>query len=157
MTRKIEGLKWAKVLEKRPACIPLGRARGAKAAGLRYERSLAEELEHIGAKHGQWFEFEDANGHGYAQADFVMRSGAGVAVLEAKYTWTMDGHVQLERLYRPLVERVWELEVLPILVCKKLVPEAKRYRISGTLSDALRDAKDGHAIWHWLGGVGVNL
>lgn len=154
MTRIVHGLKWAKALEKRPACIPQGRPRGAKAAGLRYERSLAKALPV--AKHGQWFEFEDEHGRGYCQVDLMLQLLSGILILEAKYTWTAEGHLQLEQLYIPVVSAAWGLPTRGLVVCKKLVPEMSGVAVAGDLDTALKYIACGQrCALHWLGGVRV--
>lgn len=141
--RRIVGLKWARECE-RPKCIPKGRPRGRKAAGLRYERQLAKALPE--AKHGQWFEFEDVNGRGYCQTDLLLHLGGwGIAILECKYTWTLEAQRQLDLLYRPVVERAFMLPVRCVVVCKVLVPEAPL--AAPTLGEALASGR----VWHWLG------
>lgn len=159
MTRVIRGLKWARALDARPSCIPVGRPRGAKAAGLRYERALAAALP--GAKHGQWFEFEDLAGRGYCQVDLLLDSGlrkdslgrVKLLILESKYTWTFEGHQQIEGLYRPVVERAYGCSVLGIVVAKRLIPGVQGIaRICGGLEEAIAaGAGGGRVVLHWLG------
>lgn len=118
--RRIRGLRWA-AKATRPGHTP-GRASGAKAAGLRYERALAKALP-TGWSHGEWFEFEDLNGWGMCQPDFF-KVGSAVVVLEAKYTWTSEASCQLMHLYRPVLEAVFGRPVYGVQVCKRLVPGA---------------------------------
>ena len=154
MSRQIIGLRWARPCT-RPSCIPVARPRGAKAAGLRYERALANAQ--CGAVRGQWWEFEDANGHGWCQTDVLLRPDDDCAIVqECKYSWTLDGHVQLERLYLPVVQRALGVtSVIGIVVCKRLVPEMtlQGVTIASTLQGALNSAASGRRVaWHWLGG-----
>lgn len=147
----IEGLEWAKALPGRPKCIPQGRARGAKAAGLRYEREIAGALP--GSVHGQWFEFRDRNGLGYCQPDLLLRGGPGeLVVLEAKYTWVAQGHGQIAELYRPVVELATKRWVLGIVVCKVLRSSMPGVAIASTLEEALNLARQGRTVaLHWIG------
>ena len=146
--REIHGLKWSRRLHAKPNCIPSGRPRGAKAAGLRYERQLA--LAFPSFEHGVWFEFEDLNGHGYCQVDFLIEFPRIVTILEVKYTWTIEGHLQLERLYEPVVRVALEKFAEGIVVCKRLVPEAMR---GATICPDFESARGvlGRPVWHWLG------
>lgn len=154
MKRQIVGLKSVRRLSGKPSCIPIGRPRGAKAAGLRYERELARMLPDV--PHGPWLEFEDANGKGYCQADFVLKLAGAVVVLECKYTWTATGHVEMDTLYKPLLGRLEGLPVLGVQVCKKLTPETpSRAAVRSTLAAAISAAWNGPAVWHWLGVGGI--
>ena len=147
-TRAISGLRWARPID-RPNIIPVGRPRGAKAAGLRYERALAEALP--SALHGQWFEFEDANGHGYCQTDFILSFlPRYVVVLECKYIVTTEAVQQLLHLYLPIAREVYGM-ARGVIVAKKLVPGFCRNAF-GDLESAI-SAADVMAtpVWHWLG------
>lgn len=59
----------------------------------------------IEARHwpNPWLEFEDSNGYGWAQPDFVcQRSDGLLIVVEIKLTETLDLRQELEDLYLPL-------------------------------------------------------
>ena len=136
----------------RPAQIPKSRPRGRKAAGLKYERNLAEGLP--GAKHGQWFKFVDSNGPGFCQPDILLRTPVGIAVLESKYTWTQAGHVQLDKLYIPVVEMAWpDQPAFGIVVCKVLTADVDPSWICRDLASAIaRAAGDAsRTVLHWIG------
>lgn len=145
--RKITGLKWARPCS-RPNSIPVGRPRGAKAAGLRYERALASAVPN--ATHGQWFEFEDANGRGHCQPDLILFFDSIVIVLESKYTWTLAGHRQIEELYIPVLQEVYRRKVYGGVVCKVLTPICDA-RISSDLETFIAEIKFGRAVLHWIG------
>ena len=155
--RQIEGLRHAARLGAKPRSIPIGRPRGAKAFGVRYEKALERELG-LGAlprfERGIWFEFEDRNGPGYCQVDFLSDEVAGDAVvLECKYSWTELGHLELETLYRPVVERALGVEVFGIVVCKNLAEGMREAgaRVFGEASSALAFAKSGgRSVRQWL-------
>ncbi len=153
--REISELLWAKPME-RPAGIPIGRPRGAKAAGLRYERALVRALPPPKV-HGQWFEFEDRRGRGVCQPDILVsrERGGMIAVLEAKYSWTAEGHQQLEKLYLPVVQMALGRSAVGILVTRRLVSEMlKGIVICSTLEQAVWFAREGRrVVWHWLGTV----
>lgn len=149
MSRVIVGLRWAKACS-RPACIPKSRPRGKKAAGLKYERDLAKAIK--GAIHGQWFEFEDKNGHGWCQPDLFFTQGGEIFVLESKYTWTQSGHDQINLLYRPVLEAAFNIPVSGIVVCKVLTPDVEAHWVKGTLEEAIEQAKqDRKTVLHWVG------
>lgn len=147
--RVVRGLVRARVCD-RPAGIPYTQARGAKAAGLRYERDLARGI--IGAKHGQWFEYWDAKGLGHCQPDIIIRLPWGVLILEAKYTWTEEGHGQVERLYAPVVSKALELPAVGMVVCKVLTTGTPRNLVHSTMTEAVASALAGRrTVLHWLG------
>lgn len=155
MTREIEGLLWSRACP-RPAGIPIGRPRGAKAAGLRYERALARALP-APRVHGQWFEFEDARGRGVCQTDLLLSVSRGgtIVVLEVKYSWTAEGHQQLEKLYLPIVQKATGRQVIGIVVTRRLTESMPRdLVVCSTLAQAIAAASAGRrAVWHWLGTV----
>lgn len=145
--RVVKGLKWVQTAEG-----PFGRARarGAKAKGLQYERALARALPW--AQHGPWFEYEDSKGLGLCQPDFVIEEEERVIVLEAKYTWTLQGHLQIEQLYRPVLEMLLGKPVVGIEVCKVLLPEAREQGavVFSSLADALASSPRPWRVWHWI-------
>jgi hypothetical protein len=150
--RKISGLKWAKASDRRPFGTPkIGR--GAKSYGIRYERAVAKAL--TGATHGQWFEFEDSNGLGMCQTDFLVLRAGVIGIVEVKYTWTPEAEDQIERLYKPVVSAALGLPVCGLVICKNLTREVPADTVFETFGEAL-----GSAIWwsggplpvlHWLG------
>lgn len=143
--RVVRGLQWARFAEKAPFGTPRGK--GAKALGLRYERLLAKALP--SAVHGAWFEFQDSNGRGFCQPDLLTQLGETLVVLEAKYSWVPEGQTQIEYLYKPVLEKVYEKRVIGIVVCKTLRPGVIG-RIVSTLDDALSSALNGEVtVLHW--------
>src|SRR5215475_908738 len=109
---------WARPI-KRPSFIPQSHPRGAKAAGLRYERRFAKFLEPLGCVHSQWFEFEDQSGIRYCQTDIIYPVSRRLfAVLEVKYTLTDRAYDQLLDLYGPVVEAAYATPVGLITVYK---------------------------------------
>lgn len=141
----------------RPACIPVGRPRGAKAAGLRYERALAAALPQ--AEHGAWFEYRDANGPGYCQPDLLLHLPSITVVLEIKYTWTDKAYDQIEKLYLPVLQIALGKPVIGMQICKKLVPQAAAAsRICSMLGNGLILAHRGERVaMQWLEGTPVML
>ncbi len=149
MSRQISGLIWAKPCS-RPGCIPQSRPRGKKAAGIRYERDLAQALP--GAIHGQWFEFQDSAGHGWCQPDLFLREKDAIFVLEAKYTWKRGASKQISGLYKPVLEAAFGLPVLGIVVCKVLTRETPKGSVCSSLEEAKqRAAGPWPVVLHWIG------
>jgi hypothetical protein len=120
-----EPLLWSRTCE-RPMCIPVGRPRGAKAEGLRYEKSLATTIKGTGpliwqVLHGQWFQFNDGAGEGYCQTDILVFNKDVVFVLECKLTWTEGARDSLLGLYVPIVSKAFRKEARGIVACENLV------------------------------------
>jgi hypothetical protein len=105
------------------------------------------------AQHGQWFEFRDRAGLGHCQPDLLIDRAKYVIVLEVKYTWTAEGHTQIDQLYRPVVERALGKPVIGIVVCKMLTPTVA-FPVVSLLEDAL--VLGGNVVLHWpgFGGIG---
>lgn len=154
MHRVVKGLQWARVGGGDGPNHPIRRARGAKAMGLRYERGLAKALPE--ARHGVWFEFFDASGHGWCQPDFLLASEMGLVILESKYTWVAEGHTQIDWLYRPVVEMALGIPALGIVVCKNLTPSSPKTH--SDLNSAIAAAVGPRqSVLHWLGNVPLFL
>ena len=150
--RVISDLKWAHPLDSRPPCIPTSRPRGAKAAGLRFERELAKHLP--SALHGQWFEFEDQNGHGYCQTDLIYSLlPAYLAVLEVKYTLVPGAHSKLLNLYLPVVSAALSRPAVGVVCVKNLDPRYRRGCIHTDLHTAASHAATTSypALLQWSG------
>lgn len=151
--RVISGLRWAKALAGRPACIPHGRARGVKAYGIRYEKAIGKQFS--AESRGRWFEYEDREGRGYCQVDFLLGQLGRLVVVEAKYTWTLDGHRELETLYLPVVEEAFGLPARGVVVARNLTADTLDYaEVFHRVEDAA-SAGAKRSVWHWMGDVGV--
>lgn len=150
--RVIKGLKWVTICGTPSFAQGVRRPRGAKAKGLKYEREIAQTLGCSAGSSwiaGQWFEFADANGKGYAQVDFMSIQSDAVVVLEAKLSWCPEGHTQLEQLYRPLIEMAFRKPMVGLVICKHLIPECKG-AIASTLGSALQAARScRNVVLHW--------
>ena len=133
-----------------PGFAKPGRSRGAKAKGRAYEKAVGR-FALPKAVAGQWWEAEDATGKFFCQTDFVLRWRDVLVVVEAKYTWTMDGHRQAQELYAPIVELAMKRRTVGLVVCKRLVPGAPK--VCERVDDAIGQALAGAAlpVWQWLG------
>lgn len=148
--RQVSGLRWAKRMEARPGFIPIGRPRGAKAQGIRYEKALGLALGPE-ARRGVWWEFEDAQGHGYCQTDFLLELAQGSVILEVKYTWVPEGHQQIEGLYGPVVAAALGKPAVGLVVAKRLVQSNMMVGVvvAGELKQALEFVGKGQRVcWH---------
>lgn len=149
-SRIISGLKFA-VTCGTPFHVGVSRPRGAKAHGVRYEKQIAKALPL--ARHGQWFQFIDANGHGTCQTDLLLEFPDLAVVLEAKYTWTLAGHLQVEKLYQPVVARALGKPCIGLVICKALRDEVEMGEVMVThrLMDAISWSQRKRTVLHWLG------
>lgn len=135
MGRQVVGLKTATLLAERPSCIPLSRPRGAKAAGLRFEKALASHLK--GCLHGQWFEYEDFNGFGYCQSDIIFSFlPSYLCIIEAKYTFVPGAHAKLANLYIPIISKALKAPCCGVVIVKNLDPRYRRGRLFTSLPAA---------------------
>jgi hypothetical protein len=106
--RRIIGLKTAARLLTSP--FPKSHLTERQKKGLAFEKKVVARLEELWpgrVLHGPWFEFEDANGHGYCQADVLVNRGDWLMIVEAKLTQQEKAWLQLEGLYMPVVELLW--------------------------------------------------
>jgi hypothetical protein len=152
--RVVEGLRWARPCA-RPACIPHGRPRGVKALGVSYERrvgaAVVARLGPASVRSGQWFEFEDANGHGWCQVDVLARLGDLVAVLECKLADVAGAQGQLRELYLPVVALATRRPVVGVVVVRHLERGAQVPRVCTSLREALTCAAGAPSVLHWIG------
>lgn len=149
--RIISGLQYAHQCPTPQHAQGVRRPRGAKAHGLRYEKSVAKALPL--AAHGRWFQFLDANGIGTCQTDLLLEFKDLVVVLEAKYTWTLTGHVQVERLYQPVVAKALGKPVVGLVICKNLLDESAmgEVMVVHRLMEAIAWCQRKRTVLHWLG------
>lgn len=135
----------------RPAHIPKSRPRGAKAAGIRYEKALAAAIPR--ADWGQWFEFRDLNGPGHCQTDLIIVGTKRVVIIECKLTEVEHGRTQLQELYFPIAKMVWpDKKPLGIVAARHLSKEYELSRVETTLKGAMERAERQGEIptLHWM-------
>ncbi len=126
--RVIENLRSVWLCEK-PAVIPASRPRGAKKLGHTYEKNFGKALALAFPKNqvraSQWFYFLDENGFGYCQTDWLVILPLEVLIFECKLTDTEKGRSQINRLYRPVVEKVFGLPARGMVVTRHLTRETE--------------------------------
>lgn len=148
--RSIVGLQYAARCL-RPSHIPKSRPKGAKAAGLRYEKALAAAIPR--AEHGQWFEFKDMNGPGHCQMDLVIEGQKRIVILECKLTEVDQGISQLRDLYFPIAKMVWpDKKPLGIVAARHLSKCSDIGLVETTLKGAILRAETQGMIpvLHWM-------
>ena len=106
--------------------VPFGRprrARGAKAAGLRYQHKIEGWADRGGLGAGRvlvgpWFQYSDfASDRNFCQPDLLVDRGDGEGIIcEIKLGWTADAWWQLAKLYAPVVRAAWGWRS-PVLLC----------------------------------------
>ena len=123
----IRGLRWAKALDRQPNFLSSPKIRGIQRAGLIYENRIANYLQAIYGKdviHGQWYAFEDRRGLGWCQPDIIIlpnRNRKYILVIECKLKATKKAWVQLNYLYRPIMERLYpQVDIRLVQVVKNL-------------------------------------
>lgn len=149
----VSQVRWASLCE-RPSCIPVqkpSQVRGAKAAGLRYERLFAKQFPQ--SLHGQWFEYEDRDGHGYCQPDLIVSLlPKCIIVFEVKYTLTPEAYLQLTQLYLPVVQAAMSAPVIGCIVVRNLASSiASGFFVTADLDAAIEKAMFEIPVLHWIG------
>jgi hypothetical protein len=144
--------------EDRPKFLPKSRGgrKQSVVAGLHYEKCLADYLaDRFGeenVKHGQWFEYCDEQGKGWAQTDVLVFTGPYVLIVEAKLTYTKRAaKSKLLGIYKPLVEKVWpDKKVRMVQVCKNLTWRARGQVLLSDLEDITTSmVRYKFATWNW--------
>lgn len=149
--RVVVGLRRVQALASRPSYIPKSRRlRGSKAQGLTYEKKIGKRLAAVwpGVHSGQWFEFEDANGHGCCQTDHFVVLEHHILLVECKLTETWVGFSQIDLLYRPVLEKFFGLPVIGVMACRHLVTRHNP-RLITNVSEALPRPGVNY-VWHCL-------
>lgn len=111
--RKIEVLLW--VEERKEKNLPFTLTKKSKLTpaqkkGISFEHLIEHELikHQLNFSYNTWFEFEDMNGFGYCQPDFLIYlPDSSIIILEAKYTYTPAGDEELKQLYSPIVQEYY--------------------------------------------------
>ena len=155
--RHLHSLLWAEARD----TGPFPKAKGhsiPQREGLRYERRLCRYLAGAGELlAGQWIEYEDRSGTGWAQMDALLIFPDRTLVFEAKRTWTPDAQEKLHYLYGPLVRAVWQRPTRLIQVCKHLRPGVGS-NVVFSLDEVVRVPTPGHQgdylVWCWDGREG---
>jgi len=120
------------------------RRKGSRAAGQRLERNVVAELQYLGigaVLSGQWIEYHDANGRGWAQPDAIVLANDGVSgiVFECKLKRTLDADIQLRDVYLPLVAHIWpQRKWRCVAVCQYWAGSIEGLRVVTTFDKVLQ-------------------
>lgn len=149
--RKILGLKRVGLATRNPFPGPR-KLTGSKAQGIAFQNKFGRYLAgQVDAKRLQgkvyqdlWLMFEDKNGTGYAQPDIFILEEKRIVIFECKLSQNSQAWVQLDRLYKPLLEFLFKRPAIGIQVFQRMRhEEPNRPRISVHRE---LEFKDG-AIW----------
>lgn len=132
-----------------PALARGRRPRGAKGAGIRYEKLAARALP--SCLHNPWYQFRDANGPGLCSPDLVATAEGHVVVLECKLGNYVAADAQLRELYFPVLGWVYRNPVRGIILVRHLSRDIPATRVCTSLTSALARPPDTIPILHWLG------
>lgn len=113
---------------------------------------LVREAERFGlrALNSVWFSYADLSGRHFVEVDHLLIGDGKIWVLESKLTQTSRGILQVETLYKPIVEKCYPgFQVLTVMVCQNLIRETSR--LATSLEEVLLWDKTTTLTWHWLG------
>lgn len=119
---------------------------------MRFEKRAAKHLQlslpSCEVIHGQWLEYWDDNGHGWAQPDIIVESEDRVLVCECKLTQTEFAFHQLSLLYLPLLRTIYERPLFGVQICRN-VHERPALRVKG-LDDFISPENGALRTWHLI-------
>lgn len=109
--KPIDGFSRARLVDKPPFNPNIGRPRGARAEGIRYERKVQDYLmvRYPCYMPSPWIEFVVNNTVRYCQPDglnFNFRQGV-IQIVEVKLRHTDRAYWQTEKLYKPLLRSMF--------------------------------------------------
>ena len=106
--RKIEDLLWAEESLDEPFPTRRGSTQAQK-LGFAFEKKVEKALAKakLNFSANPWFHFEDLNGIGYCQPDFLIFDATEVIILEAKLRYTPAAEEELRYLYSPIIQEVY--------------------------------------------------
>lgn len=143
-------IEWAQACS-RPSCIPVGRPRGVKAQGLRYERLLAKAWPQ--AVHGQWWTYGAYGVRKFCQTDLLLVRPTAAIIVEVKLSWTPEARRALDEVYIPVVKRALDKPAFGFMATQHL-RKGMSGVVLGDLDEAVEAAFRGwNVIWHWLPGT----
>ena len=102
--------------------------------------------------HGPWIRFEDSNGYGFAQPDYLVFDNGRLWVVECKLSHVDVVEKQLCGLYGPLLAELHqEEELILVEACSNLTPRGGRRRPHvRQLGQVLEAAPKSYHIWYQM-------
>lgn len=100
--------------------------------------------------HHQWISFhtEDSGKMQWAEPEGWIELKDRVILFECKLTGGPHGKLQMEGLYKPLLEHIIGKPVYCLLICKNLTPSTPGPFYAGPIEFAMSEQPFG--TWHWL-------
>ena len=97
----------------------------------------------------QWISYIDKEGKGFAQTDFYIVEPTFILLFEMKLTYTESAFAQMKELYVPLLEKIYQVPVVTMQVCKILY---KVPRYTSTPEEQLASPVfNANITWHYPG------
>ena len=129
--RSVRGLKKASLIEAPSFTNSFSYQNSAMLQGLRFEHKIKDFLsdrysDKAELLKGQWFQFEDIRGRGFAQPDIILFPQEFVTndpliIVEVKLTWRPGVERKLRRFYGPLCQQIWpNLKQRHVQICRGL-------------------------------------
>lgn len=126
--RLLSNLRTVKVVDKAPGFLTRGRRSASQAAGIYYERKVAEYFEaHFGEDkviHGPWLHFEDDEGHGWCQPDLIVWPPHRTKIIwvgECKLKASKEAEERLINMYIPCVSMLYpKHKIVGVQFCRHL-------------------------------------
>lgn len=153
--RTLKGLKSSVLLESAPHFIRKVKHRGARLAGIVYEKKVAQRLQDMyGPRvlHNPWFKYIDKRGEGWCCADILIlpEKDEPLIIGECKLTSTKKAFKQLKNFYVPVSRLVWpQYEIRAIQIAKNL-SLGWDGPLVGSLYDEYEEQFPGDfATWNW--------
>lgn len=140
------------------------RRKGARAKGHAFEKkAVAELIKRFGkasAEGGkafftgnfvyhQWFQYFDKKGMGFCECDGFLELESEVILFEVKLTGGPHGKMQMEGLYKPLLEKTLSKPVRCLLVVKNFTAATPGPTFKSP-EDFIKSSA-AYGCWHWLG------
>lgn len=100
--------------------------------------------------HHQWIAFhtEESGKIQWAEPEGWIELKDRVILFECKLTGGPHGRLQMEALYKPLLEHLLKKPVFCLLICRHLTPMTPGPFFTGPVEFAL--SQEPFGTWHWL-------
>lgn len=115
-----------------------------------YEKKVVKELKRRFGElltYHQWIEFYDGKGKGWCEPELYLL-GAEIILMEVKLTGGPHGKAQMEHLYKPLLEKIFNRRVRCLLICKYKTDETPGPMVGSV--DEFIAGGESFATLHWL-------
>lgn len=113
------------------------------------KRELETRWGNLDIHYHEWIRFHDANGTGHAEPEAYLVLKDRIVLFEAKLTGGIAGKMQMEGLYKPLLENIYRRPVVCLMICKNVAPDTPHPRYDSP--EAFMSSGRPFGVWHWLG------